>query len=153
MLPLAIRLPLLRFSRLSVGPVLIILAFRALIARVAPVVVLLQVLAPRCLVLRMRLQALAAAAAARPSTASPNLLVILVKRASAWALPVVVVVQVLVLECWSEGGDTIGIWRKFGQNHENSHRGERPYECPECGKASTRMNDCKRHQKLHERGK
>ncbi|OAL02432.1 C2H2 domain-containing protein [Phaeosphaeriaceae sp. SRC1lsM3a] len=38
-------------------------------------------------------------------------------------------------------------------NHELSHRGERPYECPECGKAFTRLNDCKRHQKLHERGR
>jgi hypothetical protein len=110
MLPLAIRLPLLRFSRLSVGPVLIILAFRALIAHVAPVVVLLLVLAPHCLALRMKLQALAAAAMAQASMASPILLVILVKRASAWALPVVarvvvvvvVLVLVLVLEYWSD---------------------------------------------------
>jgi hypothetical protein len=121
MLPLAIRLPLLRFSRLSVGPVLIILAFRALIAHVAPVVVLLLVLAPHCLALRMKLQALAAAAMAQASMASPILLVILVKRASAWALPVVarvvvvvvVLVLVLVLEYWSEGWDTSGIRREF----------------------------------------
>ncbi|KAF2658989.1 C2H2 domain-containing protein [Lophiostoma macrostomum CBS 122681] len=36
-------------------------------------------------------------------------------------------------------------------DHEKSHRGERPHECPECGKAFTRLNDCKRHQKLHDR--
>ena len=37
------------------------------------------------------------------------------------------------------------------KNHIKSHNGERPHACPECGKAFTRLNDCKRHQKLHER--
>ncbi|KAF2181728.1 hypothetical protein K469DRAFT_691815 [Zopfia rhizophila CBS 207.26] len=37
------------------------------------------------------------------------------------------------------------------KNHINSHNGTRPYACAECGKAFTRLNDCKRHQKLHDR--
>ncbi|KAL5121669.1 hypothetical protein ACEQ8H_000355 [Pleosporales sp. CAS-2024a] len=42
--------------------------------------------------------------------------------------------------------------RKFHrENHEKSHRGERPHACPECGKAFTRKNDCDRHRNLHER--
>ncbi|KAH6622333.1 C2H2 domain-containing protein [Boeremia exigua] len=42
--------------------------------------------------------------------------------------------------------------RSFARrNHENSHRGVRPFPCPECGKAFTRRNDLVRHQKLHER--
>jgi uncharacterized Zn-finger protein len=42
--------------------------------------------------------------------------------------------------------------RKFHQrDHELSHRGQLPHECPECGRAFTRLNDMKRHQKIHER--
>ena len=37
------------------------------------------------------------------------------------------------------------------RNHIQSHNGQRPHSCPECGKAFTRANDCKRHQKLHEK--
>ncbi|KAJ4374183.1 hypothetical protein N0V83_002924 [Neocucurbitaria cava] len=35
------------------------------------------------------------------------------------------------------------------RDHEMSHRGG--YKCPECGKAFTRVNDLKRHRKLHDR--
>ncbi|KAF2114940.1 C2H2 domain-containing protein [Lophiotrema nucula] len=42
--------------------------------------------------------------------------------------------------------------RRFHKDdHEKSHRGERPHACPECGRAFTRLNDMKRHQKLHDR--
>jgi hypothetical protein len=43
--------------------------------------------------------------------------------------------------------------RKFLlMNHISTHQGVRKHACPECGKLFTRFNDCKRHQKLHERG-
>ncbi|KAK2808656.1 hypothetical protein FQN50_004520 [Emmonsiellopsis sp. PD_5] len=37
------------------------------------------------------------------------------------------------------------------KNHILSHNGARPFSCPECGKSFTRANDCRRHQKIHER--
>jgi uncharacterized Zn-finger protein len=32
-----------------------------------------------------------------------------------------------------------------------SHFGDRPYACSSCGKAFTRLNDCRRHEKIHEK--
>lgn len=35
--------------------------------------------------------------------------------------------------------------------HVLSYNGERPKVCPQCGKAFTRVNDCRRHEKIHRR--
>jgi Zinc finger, C2H2 type len=36
-------------------------------------------------------------------------------------------------------------------SHIRAHRAERPFTCSECGKAFTRANDCRRHEKIHAR--
>ncbi|OHX00973.1 putative zinc finger protein [Colletotrichum incanum] len=37
------------------------------------------------------------------------------------------------------------------KGHERSHFGERPYACSNCGKAFARLNDCRRHARIHAR--
>jgi hypothetical protein len=36
-------------------------------------------------------------------------------------------------------------------NHLRAHNAQRPFACSECGKAFTRSNDCRRHEKIHAR--
>ncbi|KAK0111063.1 hypothetical protein ONS95_001443 [Cadophora gregata] len=40
-------------------------------------------------------------------------------------------------------------WSFIHKNHLLSHTGTRPHACSECGKAFTRANDCRRHEKIH----